>query len=151
MLKKPQGMTVLSCIHSAWAAGPWREGRVTGNEEAAVISVLSAGHGRFFYGDPFLLNFYLRVDLTAKRTDVEQKHWPTRVKQRCLFLEWRKGRVNPTINIQFFLTTIHEQQCWSQQTLGRLTRICSGQSVCKTTGRGNWTLDVFLKILDHYT
>ena len=47
---------------------------MTGNEEAAVISVLSAGHGRFFYGDPFLLNFYLRVDLTAKRTDVEQKH-----------------------------------------------------------------------------
>lgn len=83
---------------SSWAL---KRRPVTDNEEAAVTCGLSAGHGHF-YGDPFLLHFYLRVDLTAKRTDVEQKHWPTRVKRGCLFLEWRKGRVNPTINIPFF-------------------------------------------------
>lgn len=92
-----------------------------------------------------------------QRTGLEQKNWLIRMKWGWLFLEWRKGYINPTIYSILFLTNtkdlrtmINEQQSWSQFKPGSLTKICGSIEHPQNNLRVNWTLDVFFSRALHY-
>lgn len=64
-----------------WAAGPWRESRAMGSEEAAAINGFLAGHGNLFSGNLFPPHFCLLMDITAKELTAKKTD----------SLEWNKG------------------------------------------------------------